>query len=374
MNTTDIDDPAGENSDTQVRSATASATPSATATSEPTPEPTELELITPTADLLPDRGAEFEIEDQPVTRIIPADDTGRTLYAVTSEGLWRTNDGGVNWDSAGEAIEAPAIAALNEPNIVYAGDKGDCGRGMSSYDFQRTTDAGRNWETITANADIQPLLAYESEEDGLLFGTNCGLSLSTDGGDSWENIQDLAGEEIFGVVTDRSSPLEHILVVAVTEGGMGRLFLLDTQDPRAPDLIGAINQFFGSAALDWRSDRIVVATVAGVGVTDDLGGTWNWTRSGLESVTLPANPLEEDIPIGAWDPFPVFNTVVIDPQNIDRVWIGSNLGAFQSNDGGETWERLGAEESIQSIAISHLTKRVFVSGEGTTRIWALDDN
>ncbi|MFW6075855.1 MAG: hypothetical protein ACOC9Y_09675, partial [Chloroflexota bacterium] len=225
---------------------------------------------------------------------------------------------------------------------------------------------------VEDNADMQPLLAYESGQQALLFGTNCGLNLSTDGGDTWQEIPDLAGEEIFEVVTDRSAPLEQILVVGVTEGGTGRLFLLDTEDPLSPDLVGAINQFFGSATLDWRDGRIVLATIAGVAVSDNLGGDWTLSRDGLESATLPGNPLQENITADEWDPYPLFESVVIDPENLDRIWVGGNLGAFMSEDGGSTWERLGSEDAVESIVISRLTDRVFVSADGVTRIWSLD--
>lgn len=374
LDATDAVESEESDSDTQVLSATASATPSSIATEEPALEPTAEETIPPTENPLPENGAQFEIEDEPVLRMFRADDRGRTIYAATADGLWRSNDGGIDWNPAGDLFRSPAVTAINEPNVIYTGDKGDCGRGISSHDFLRTTDAGRDWEAVEENADIQPLLAYESQQDAILFGTNCGLSLSSDGGNTWRDIPDLAGEEIFEVVTDREAPLEQLLVVAVTEGGMGRLFLLDTENPLEPDLVGAITQFFGSATLDWRADRIAIATVTGVGVSDDLGGSWTWSRDGLESTTLSADPLEEGIPESGGDPYPVFSSVVIDPENLDRIWVGGNQGAFQSDDGGETWDRLGSGAAVDSIVVSRLTNRVFISGEDSTRIWALDES
>lgn len=371
------DTTAAQNTESVTASPTATTSPTATepaATPSPTPSSTTAPSPTPTAPVIADGGAELRINDQPVTLMIRGDDVGRTLYAQTAEGLWRTSDGGATWNEAGEALEGRVIVALNEPNVIYAGDRGDCGRGISFADFMRSTDAGRSWEVIDANQDIEPLLAYEERRAAYLYGTNCGLIVSDDGGTSWESVVDLAGEEIWNVATDRTEPLEHLAVVATTEGGTGRLFLMQVEDPLKPDLNGAVAQFFGRAAVDWRDGRLILATVNGVGVSDDLGATWTWSRSGLEDATFSIDPLTEEIPAAELDPFRELTIARIDPENLDRMWVGGTLGAFVSTDTGQTWTRLGGGDAVDSIVVSRLTDRVFVSAEGATRIWSLDGN
>ena len=54
--------------------------------------------------------------------------------------------------------------------------------------------------------------------------------------------------------------------------------------------------FFGIGAVAWSGGRIVLATPTGVGISDDAGETWTWSRAGLEDVTYSVNPLEEPVP------------------------------------------------------------------------------
>lgn len=332
---------------------------------------------TPPPNPIPSNGAELLIDGQPVQRIVRGDETGRTLYAVTSDRLMRTNDGGRSWtEVSGQATlfdpQSRVTVALNEPNVLYTGDRGGCGRGLSFNDFARSTDAARSWEAVEANRDFEPLLAYESRQAAYLFATNCGLSISDDGGNTWQRNPDLAGEEIFTVDTDSADPLKQILVVGATEGGTGRLFLLNTTDPTQPDLLGAVAQFWGDAALDWYDGRIVLATSGRVGVSDDNGENWSWSRNGIEKATFSVDPLVEDIPDQELDPFRGFSAVWIDRNDRDRIWIGGIHGAFQSDDAGRTWQRLGDDVTVTSLVVSEAADRVFISTTTGTRTWTLD--
>jgi photosystem II stability/assembly factor-like uncharacterized protein len=296
------------------------------------------------------------------------------LYAVAGEVLYRTSDGGRTWHDAAEGDFGPLVVALNEANVIYSGDKGSCGRGFSFQPFMRSSDAGRNWQTVEANADIQPLLAFESQAAAYVYGTNCGLEVSADGGDTWRRIVDLNGEEIFAVNTERSAPMRQLLVVGATEGGTGRLFLFDSSDPAHPLFIGAVAQFWGNAAVDWDDGRIVVAHAHQVGVSNDGGETWTWTRDGLESATYSTDPLFDGIPEDEVDPFRGFSFARIDPGNRDRIWIGGNRGAYLSTDGGQSWSRVGDDSPVTGLAISTVTNRVMISYESGTRLWNLSDS
>jgi photosystem II stability/assembly factor-like uncharacterized protein len=322
---------------------------------------------------LPDDGGELLIEGQPITSIIQGSDNGGTLYAVADDLLWRSNDGGRTWSEAGAGDVGRVTVALNEPNLLYSGDRGTCGRGFSFYDFMRSSDAGRTWETLDANRDIEPYLAYEMQQNAYVYGSNCGLSASSDGGDTWTQITDLNGEEIFAVVTERDAPLAQLLVVGATEGGTGRLFLLNNSDPAAPQFVRTVAQFWGAAAVDWTNGRIVLATASAVGVSDDEGANWAWSRVGLEDATFSIDPLFEAIPDQELDPFRGFDFVRIDPINRDRIWVGGVHGAYLSADGGETWERVGADERVTGLVISTLTDRILISTESGTRLWSLSE-
>jgi hypothetical protein len=344
-----------------------------TATTESTADATAVVRATSTMEPLPEAGQELQIEGEDVTLIIQGSDNGRTIYAAADERLWRSNDGGRTWSDAGEGDVGSVIVALNEPNVLYSGDRGTCGRGFSFQDFRRSSDAGRNWETIEANRDIEPYLAYETPQSAFLYGSNCGLSASADGGESWLQITDLNGEEIFAVATQRSAPMEELLVVGVTEGGTGRLFLLDNGNPAAPQFVSTIAQFWGNAAVDWTNGRIVLATASAVGVSDDRGASWIWSREGLEDATFSVDPLFEAIPDDELDPFRSLDFVRIDPIDRDRIWVGGVHGAYLSTDGGLAWERVGPDEHVTGLVLSTLTDRAIISTETGTRLWSLSE-
>ena len=330
---------------------------------------------TPTAtdEPLPANGADLLIEGEPITRIVQGNETGRTLYAIADGALWRTNDGGRSWSEAGDGDIGPLIVAVNEQNVLYTGDRGSCGRGFSFYEFQRSTDAGRSWEAVEANQDFEPLLAYESNQSAIVYGTSCGLSVSADGGDTWTNVADLNGEDIFDAATERSDPMSQVVVVSATEGGTGRLFLFETSDPARPLFAGALAQFWGDAVVDWTDGRIVLAYAHQVGVSDDGGENWTWTRNGLEDATYSVDPLFEGIPEDELDPFRRFEVVRIDPTDRDRIWLAGTHGAFLSTDGGQSWERVGNDIPITGLAISTLTNRVIISTDTGARLWTLDE-
>ena len=365
---------AGE--ETEVENTPSAPEPTATSTVAPTPSAraSTTAASTPTEEPLPTDGAEMAIDGQPITAVTQGDETGRTLYATAGETLWRSSDGGREWTEAGDGDFGPMIVAVNEPNVLYSGDRGGCGRGFSFFEFRRSSNAGRDWETVPENVDIQPMLAYEARDALYLFGSNCGLSLSTDGGSTWAPIVDLNGEEVFAVATERSDPLAQIIVVAATEGGTGRLFLIDTEDPVRPLFVGALIQYWGDAAIDWSDGRIVVAHSHMVGVSDDGGASWSWSRDGLEDATISVDPLFEAIPDDETDPFRRFDFVRIDPTDRDRIWLGGSRGAYLSTDGGQTWDRVGDEVAITGLALSSVTDRAFIASDSGVRLWELGES
>jgi photosystem II stability/assembly factor-like uncharacterized protein len=361
--------PTGTESNAQPQPSPERKTPTATEPASISTRTGATAAPTPTDEPLPTSGAELRIAGEAVSKIVPGDDSNRTMFAQAGSKLWRTNDGGRTWSEAGDGDVGPVIVALNEQNVLYSGDRGGCGRGFSFHEFRRSTDAGRTWETIADNIDIEPFLAYVVPNAAYVYGSNCGLSVSTDGGTTWDLIPDLNGEEIFGIATNRDDPMAQVIVVAATEGGTGRLFLLDTTDPARPLFIGALTQYWGDAAIDWADGRIVIAHAHMVGVSDDGGETWLWSRDGLKDATFSVNPLFEPIPEEEMNPFRRFEVVRIDPADRDRIWIGGTHGAFLSDDGGETWTRIGDNVEVTGIAISTLTNRVLISSASGTRLW-----
>jgi hypothetical protein len=315
---------------------------------------------------------ELVVDGTPIEQISAVGLEGQTLYGKSADGLLRSDDGGATWSVAGDVQPGDMIASENDPNALYSGDRAGCGRGFSDIPFSQSSDGGASWSVVESNQGTQPLHAYTAGDRAVLFGTDCGLKISTDGGTTWTTVADLAGEDVFAVASEEEIAPARVLVVGVTEGGTGRLFLLETSDVTAPTLVGALTQFWANAVVDWSEGRIVLATAHQVGVSDDSGQSWNWTRAGIEEVTYSVNPLDQGIPTEEQSAGFGSTAIIIDPTNRDRIWLGTNDGAFRSVNGGASWTAVGGSEPVDSIVLSLASERVFVSSGGTTRVWTLD--
>jgi photosystem II stability/assembly factor-like uncharacterized protein len=370
-------EPTPEPTETPVPPApTATPEPEPTATSTPEPEPTETP-VPPTATPTPPPpvpqtgGAEFRIEGKPVPQLIRGDADGNVLYALTEAGISKTEDAGRNWFASGDLQDGETIVALNNADVLYAGERGSCGMGPVETPLVRSTNGGRDWQTFAAGEGIEPYLV-EAGQQSTVVGADCGLHFSSDGGQSWMLIPGSEGLDFFTAVAPGSTLDNEILAVGTTEGGTGRLFLVDVSDPDAPEVGEAIAQFWGMAAIDWNGDRIVISTATRTGVSDDRGANWTWSRDGLEDATFSVDPLLEGIPEDEAGENNNFTVAKIDPTNPDRIWIGGMNGAFLSEDAGATWRRVGDEVAIVSIVISTEAERVFVSAAGGTRVWTMN--
>src|SRR6185503_19210242 len=128
-------------------------------------------------------------------------------YGSTGGGVWKTTDGGINWESVSDnsvfgtgSVGAIAVAD-SDPNIVYVGMgespiRGNVSHGDGMY---RSTDAGKTWKRVgledtrqiarvrvhPRNSDIVYVAAL-----GHVFGPNeqRGVFRSIDGGKNWQKV------------------------------------------------------------------------------------------------------------------------------------------------------------------------------------------
>jgi photosystem II stability/assembly factor-like uncharacterized protein len=349
--------------------ATPTVEPTATPTPSPTPEPT----ATPTEVPLPSAGAEVRVEGKMISEVIAGDDEGRILYAVTSAGISRSDDGGRTWVASGSVQQGEMVAALNNPEVLYSGEYGACAVGASNTRMRRSVDGGLTWQDFAAGTGIQPLLVFAAQ-NSTVIGTNCQLQVSFDGGRSFTAVSATPNFDIYAAVSSDPDRLDaDIMVLGVSEGGTSGLWRLRMRSNAAPELVGdQLASFYSLGAVAWSGTRVVLATSSGVGVSNDSGSTWTWTRRGLEDATYSVDPLLEQIPDDEMDGSFSFSIVQIDPSNPNRIWIGGSHGAFVSTDAGATWQQVGDNSSIDSIIISSATGRVYVSANGGTRTWTLD--
>ncbi|MCY4401631.1 MAG: sigma-70 family RNA polymerase sigma factor [Candidatus Poribacteria bacterium] len=114
----------------------------------------------------------------------------KTLLAIGSINIYRSNDKGETWTNLGidvDALSTPnsSIVAVNE-NTLYK---------ESIYKLQRSTDGGKSWHPFMKGiigSRIKDVVAYN---DRLYAHAGTEIVQSSDGGNTWTNLQTESGKE-----------------------------------------------------------------------------------------------------------------------------------------------------------------------------------
>ncbi|MFO7755326.1 MAG: hypothetical protein R6V34_05030 [Bacteroidales bacterium] len=159
------------------------------------------------------------------------------LYAGTDDGrLWRTKDGGENWteirsDPVPERWVSRLVASQYDLGTVYMTQTG-----RRDDDFQvyvwKSTDFGDTWTDISSNIPVGPVNVIREDpvnSDILYVGTDAGVYVSKNGGESYEVLGDLP----FAYVHDlQIHPRDNMIIIATHGRGM---FVLDANDVNDKD-------------------------------------------------------------------------------------------------------------------------------------------
>lgn len=159
------------------------------------------------------------------------------LYAGTDDGrLWRTKDGGEKWteirsNPVPERWVSRLVASQYDLGTVFMTQTG-----RRDDDFQvyvwKSTDFGDTWTDISANIPVGPVNVIREDpvnSDILYAGTDAGVYVSRNGGESYEVLGDLP----FAYVHDlQVHPRDNMIIIATHGRGM---FVLDANDVNDKD-------------------------------------------------------------------------------------------------------------------------------------------
>ena len=303
----------------------------------------------------------------------------RTLYALNSDGIFSSTDGGATWSLC--ARGARSMRMVSPP-------PGQSGRAVLYVSLPQglraSDDSCRTWRDVPAQgilpsgAGVRWLAPYPDNPLVLYAGMDGlgGLYRSTDGGQSWQGASgNLPPGAWVTALTAHPDHPEQVLV--------GLRYATNDHPPayiyRSTD--GGLN--WRSSSLGIRmlpnnggrivgfawSGRTLFAATASDGLYRSTDGGQSWQATTMPRRTLmppraalpgapPATPLPLAISAfsGTWE---------------GALLIGTPEGAFQSLDGGNSWQSFGPEAlrgRPTMLALDPNTGRALVAGEG--RVWA----
>ena len=283
-------------------------------------------------------------------------------YGATGGGVWKTTDGGINWESVSDnsvfgtgSVGAIAVAD-SDPNTIYVGMgespiRGNVSHGDGVY---KSNDAGKTWKRVGLEDTRQiprirvhpknPDLVYVAAL-GHVWGPNeqRGVFRSKDGGKTWEKI--LSRGNKAGAIDLLLDPTNPNIIYAgfwevyrkpwtLESGGPGSGIFKSTdggdtwneltRNPGMPKgMVGKVG-IAVSPANPERIWAIVEAEDGGVFRSDNGGNTWTKVNE------------ERRLRQRAW----YYTRIYADPKNADSVYV-LNVGFFRSNDGGRTYSGIG---------------------------------
>lgn len=258
-------------------------------------------------------------------------------YAGTQDNGSEKYAGSLSWPTVACGDGGPTVIDYADTSTVYV----NC-IGLSLY---KSTNDGINWNSITTGMDasdrtawVPPLAIDPDRHETLFFGTYR-LYRTGNGGAGWTSVS--------GDLTNPGNPNHNgtLNTIAVAKSDDNTVYtgsndgqIEVTRNAKAASGVtwraatkGLPNRAVAWIAVDPASAATAYAGFSGFsGFNDDLGHIFRTTNAGSTwtdvSGDLPNTPVD---------------AILVDPDDPEVVFIGTDIGAFYTTTGGGSWSALG---------------------------------
>jgi|HubBroStandDraft_6_1064221.scaffolds.fasta_scaffold05901_1 photosystem II stability/assembly factor-like uncharacterized protein len=132
--------------------------------------------------------------------------SGRRVYAIVTQGLFRSDDGGASWQ---RSTTDPRILGNSYFSRVFVDPTNADRVYVAQTSMYRSTDAGRTfeaWEGAPSGDDFHVLWINPASPQNMILGVDQGAIISVDGGATWSSWYNQATGQFYHVSTDQHFP------------------------------------------------------------------------------------------------------------------------------------------------------------------------
>jgi photosystem II stability/assembly factor-like uncharacterized protein len=295
--------------------------------------------------------------------VVDPSDPQRFYFGTLDGQIYTSTDGGQQWRllsnfNRPKLFMDHIIVDPRDSRVIYVATH----RHKEAGGFFKSTDGGATWREAAELKEeaLHSMTQSSKNPDMMLVGTNRGLWLSMDSGDSWAQLNTASQPGLINVESLAIDPRNTDVIYAgtwylpykTTDGGRtwastkngiiddSDIFAIDI-DPRNPDHIIAsacsgIYETRNAGGL-WRKVQGIPSqsrrtrailqhpSVSGVVFAGTTEGFWRSTNGGESWMLTTSKQLE-------------INSIAVHPKDPDTIYIGTNnYGVMVSNDGGKTF-------------------------------------
>ncbi|MFN8505609.1 WD40/YVTN/BNR-like repeat-containing protein [Kouleothrix sp.] len=245
---------------------------------------------------------------------------GRLMLATTTNGIYRSDDGGESWAASNTGLDFP-----NPDVLLLLGDGRRAVVGTNGGGMYRTEDAGASWQHVVLPEGTLFINRLVGAADGskLFARTSAGLYRSDDAGRAWRLVEG-------------SPDSKRNTIMAITADGR-QLFSGDDLGLYRSDDDGltwrALGQdqgiqLVGRLALADNGQQMVVDTQAGLFYSADGGQSWR---------RIKPDPDES-----------ITQVVALTPDG-RHIFVANYNRVYRSDDGGQSWQAGALPKSAVGI-------------------------